>query len=83
MDQKQKEEWLDLFAEAFTGIILPRLEPLENDVAELKKDVSELKKDVSELKKDLKEVKEIVEHTGGQVDKHEDRIVRLETAAST
>lgn len=76
MDQKQKQEWLDLFAEAFAGVILPRLKPIQKDVAKLKKDVTVVKNELSN-------VKETVERIDRRPDKQEERIHLLEATPPT
>lgn len=50
------------------------------DIPAIKKDVRTLKTDVAELKSDMKVVKAVLTDHSQQLDYHETRITRLETA---
>lgn len=94
MNQKQKEETIEVFAEAFHEVIVPVLEDLatKKDLGGLatKADLAEVKEDIAEVKQRLNTLDDKVElinrrlitvtdHQADRIDDHEKRIGKIET----
>ena len=57
-DRMLEQKDLELIADVMDKTIEKRLEPLKEDISEMKEDISGLKKEMSEVKEDISEMKE-------------------------
>lgn len=53
MDEKTKQDFIQLFNQGFEEVVLPHIEELREDVDSLKKDVNALRGDVDAIKAEL------------------------------
>jgi len=72
MNKKQKEETIEVFAEAFHDVVVPVLEDLKK---ELKNDINRLDDKVEAINRRLIQV---TDHHSEKIDNHEKRIGKLE-----
>jgi hypothetical protein len=82
MQQLTEDEIRRIFGEVFMDELKVIREYLE-DLLPVKADVAILKKDVAEIKSDMKVVKALLKDHSGQLNNHETRTVRLESARAT
>ncbi len=69
-----KNEWFDLFAEAFQGMINPVLKVMGKGISVIKKDIHVIKKDISVMKEDIQVLKNSTDTIERKLDKFDDKI---------
>lgn len=79
MNKKQKEETVEIFAEAFREVVVPVLEEMKKDFNDLRQDVHHLDDKVEGISRRLIQV---TDHHANRLDNHEKRIGKLEVKAS-
>lgn len=71
MNKKQKEETIEVFAEAFREVVIPIFEEMKEDISEMKEDISEVKATTNRIERKMNAMEE-------RQDSHSFRIEKLE-----
>lgn len=80
MEKRQKDETLDLFAEAFHEVVVPALEDIKTEIKELKTDLtSQIDRLDNKVEMYTRKFVQVTDHQGDKLDNHEKRIKRLES----
>lgn len=78
MDKKHKEEFLEVFSEAFQDVVMPVLEDMHQDISQLKENVNGLKEDMEDVQTTLRRMETHQDHQSAKLDNHGKRIAKLE-----